>query len=439
MGRLLVMPKLGLTMTEGTIVEWFKKEGDDIKKGEKIFAVETSKLTNEVESPASGVLRKIIHHDGKLQVLEPVAILAGADEDISDLLAKAESGGAQPVAKKEEKQEEKQEAPKVEQKQPENIGGRISASPRAKKLAKELGVDLADVIGTGPGGAISEKDVADYQSEEKPKVKASPTANRVAQNLGVDINKMAKSDRIMKDDVVGYHSFEMLKEMAAPKETREKMTTMRSVISERMYQSQQTSAAVHYNLTVDTREMKRLRDNLQPIKKITYTDIIVKIVSRVLLEYPMLNCSVDGNEIIKRNYANIGVAVALDEGLLVPVVKYANIKGLQTISEEIKGLAEKARSNSLQPDEMAGGTFTVSNLGMFNIESFTPIINQPEVAILGINAIKETAINVEGRFEFIPMMTLSLTADHRVVDGSVAAQFLNRLKELIENPTILML
>jgi pyruvate dehydrogenase E2 component (dihydrolipoamide acetyltransferase) len=435
MGQLLVMPKLGLTMTEGTIVEWFKKEGEEVKKGEKLFAVETSKLTNEVEAPASGVLRKIIHKDGKLAVLEPVGILAGADEDISDLLKKAGSSGNLDT----EKKVEKKEKPKIEKEEEKNTGKRIKASPKAKRLAKELGVDLYKVEGTGPGGAISIEDIENYQSEEERKVKTSPTAEKVAENLGVDINKIEKSERIMKDDVVGYKNFEMLKEMADPVETREKMTNMRSVISERMSQSQQTSAAVHYNLSVDTREMKRLRDKLKPIKKITYTDIIVKIVSRVLLEFPILNSSVDGDEIIKRNYTNIGVAVALDEGLIVPVVKYANIKGLKTISDDIKELADKARSNTLQPDEMSGGTFTVSNLGMFNIESFTPIINQPEVAILGINTIKETAVKVDGELQFIPMMTLSLTADHRVVDGSVAAQFLNRLKEYIENPNILIL
>jgi pyruvate dehydrogenase E2 component (dihydrolipoamide acetyltransferase) len=435
MGQLLVMPKLGLTMTEGTIVEWFKKEGEEVKKGEKLFAVETSKLTNEVEAPASGVLRKIIHKDGKLAVLEPVGILAGADEDISDLLKKAGSSGNLDT----EKKVEKKEKPKIEKEEEKNTGKRIKASPKAKRLAKELGVDLYKVEGTGPGGAISIEDIENYQSEEERKVKTSPTAEKVAENLGVDINKIEKSERIMKDDVVGYKNFEMLKEMADPVETREKMTNMRSVISERMSQSQETSAAVHYNLSVDTREMKRLRDKLKPIKKITYTDIIVKIVSRVLLEFPILNSSVDGDEIIKRNYTNIGVAVALDDGLIVPVVKYANIKGIKTISDDIKELADKARSNTLQPDEMSGGTFTVSNLGMFNIESFTPIINQPEVAILGINTIKETAVKVDGELQFIPMMTLSLTADHRVVDGSVAAQFLNRLKEYIENPNILIL
>ncbi|HCX04650.1 MAG TPA: PdhC, partial [Clostridiales bacterium] len=254
MGQLLVMPKLGLTMTEGTIVEWFKKEGEEVKKGEKLFAVETSKLTNEVEAPASGVLRKIIHKDGKLAVLEPVGILAGADEDISDLLKKA--GSSENLEA--EKKVEKQEKPKIEKEEEKNTGKRIKASPKAKRLAKELGVDLSNVEGTGPGGAISIEDVENYQPEEETKVKTSPTAEKVAENLGVDINKIEKSERIMKDDVVGYKNFEMLKEMADPVETREKMTNMRSVISERMSQSQQTSAAVHYNLSVDTREMKRL-------------------------------------------------------------------------------------------------------------------------------------------------------------------------------------
>lgn len=434
MGQLLVMPKLGLTMTEGTILEWFKKEGEEVKKGEKLYAVETSKLTNDVEAPANGVLRKIIHMDGKLPVLEPVGILAAADEDISELLVKAGASGEKTI----EKREEQPEAVKEEVEKSERSSERIIASPKAKRLAKELGVELSLIRGTGPGGAISEKDVEDYKPEEA-KVKASPTAERVAKNLGVDINKIEKTERIMKDDVIGYQNFERLKEMAAPKETREKMSSMRRIISERMFESQQTSAVVHYNLSVDTREMKRMRDKLKNVAKITYTDIIVKIVSRVLLEFPMLNCSVEGDEIIKRNHTNIGVAVALDEGLIVPVVKYANIKGLKMISDEIKELAEKARTNSLLPDEMSGGTFTVSNLGMFNIESFTPIINQPEVAILGINTIKETAVNVEGQVTFIPMMALSLTADHRVVDGSVAAQFLNRLKEWIENPNQLIL
>ena len=243
----------------------------------------------------------------------------------------------------------------------------------------------------------------------------------------------------MKGDVIEYWNFEKLQEMAAPEEKRQEMSAMRRVISERMSESQKTAAFVNYNISVDVRELKRFKDMLKSVAKVSYTDLIVKIVSRVLLEFPLVNSSIEGTEIITRNYVNMGVAVALDEGLIVPVIKYANVKGLESISREIRELAGKARTNSLKPDEMSGGTFTVTNLGMFNMESFTPIINQPESAILGINTIKDVATNVGGELVFIPMMTLSLTADHRVVDGAVGARFLNRIKEYMENPSILVL
>ena len=173
--------------------------------------------------------------------------------------------------------------------------------------------------------------------------------------------------------------------------------------------------------------------------KVSYTDILVKIVSMALLEYPILDSSVDGNEIITRNFVNMGVAVSLTTGLLVPVVKYANVKGLREISKEIKDIGERARTNALSPDELTGGTFTISNLGMFGIESFTPIINQPEAAILGINAIIQEPVVVNGEVVIKPMMNLSLTADHRVVDGAMAAEFLAKLKEYIEKPGLLLL
>ncbi len=173
--------------------------------------------------------------------------------------------------------------------------------------------------------------------------------------------------------------------------------------------------------------------------KVSYTDILVKIVSMVLIEYPLLNSAISDNEIITRNYVNMGIAVSLPTGLLVPVVKYSNVKGLKQISKEIKELGEKARSNTLSPDELTGGTFTISNLGMFGIESFTPIINQPEVAILGVNAIIQEPVVVNGELVIKPMMNLSLTADHRVVDGAVAAEFLAKLKEYIEKPGLLLL
>ncbi|SHI91664.1 pyruvate dehydrogenase E2 component (dihydrolipoamide acetyltransferase) [Dethiosulfatibacter aminovorans DSM 17477] len=433
MAQFIVMPKLGLTMTEGKICKWYKKEGDQVEKGDLLFSVETDKLTNDAEATRGGILRKILLEEGSIGVLKPVAIIGTADEDIEEMLSQA---GA---VVKEEKADTQVEIEEKVSEEKQAGAKRVKASPKARRLAKDLGVDLALIEGTGPGGTVSEKDVKDFSESGQVKVKSSPAAVKTAENLGVDINSIQQEGRVMKGDVIEYWNFEKLQEMAAPEEKRQEMSAMRRVISERMSESQKTAAFVNYNLSIDVRELKRFKDKLKPVVKVSYTDLIVKIVSRVLLEFPLVNSSIDDNEIITRNYVNMGVAVALDEGLIVPVVKYANVKGLAAISREIKELAGKARTNSLKPDEMSGGTFTVTNLGMFNMESFTPIINQPESAILGINSIRDVATNVDGELVFIPMMTLSLTADHRVVDGAVGARFLNRVKEYMENPSILVL
>ena len=243
----------------------------------------------------------------------------------------------------------------------------------------------------------------------------------------------------MKADVLQYKQQADFLKFADPQDTTKPMSAMRKIIASRMSASQETSATVNYNQRVDTTSMKQLREELKSTAKITYTDILVKILARALLEFPLLNSSIVGTDIVTRNYVNIGVAVALPDGLIVPVVKFANKKDLGAISSEIKALAEKARTNELETDEITGGTFTITNIGMFGMESFTPIINQPEVAILGINTIIDTPMVVDGQVVIKPMMNLSLTADHRVVDGSVAAAFVARLKELIEKPGLLLL
>ncbi|MDF2616158.1 MAG: 2-oxo acid dehydrogenase subunit [Sedimentibacter sp.] len=294
------------------------------------------------------------------------------------------------------------------------------------------------MVGTGPGGAITEDDIKSY-AEKPAQKKVSPAAAIAAEQLDVDTNKIQKETRIMKDDVIKFKLSEELVKYASPMESRSSMSTMRKVIAKRMHESVQTSPTVNYNLKVDTTAMKQLKEDLKDTVKLSYTDILVKIVSMVLLEHPLLNSSIDGNEIITRNYVNMGVAVALPEGLLVPVVKYANVKGLKDISKEIKELGQKAKNNELTTDELTGGTFTITNIGMFGIESFTPIINQPEVAILGINTIEEEARVVGGEIKIKPMMNLSLTADHRVVDGAVAASFMAKLKQYIEKPGMLLL
>ena len=432
MAEFIVMPKMGLTMTKGMLTNWRKKEGDLVNKGDILFDVETDKITNKVEAQRSGVLRKILVDKETVNVFTPVGIIGTADEDISELLKEA----AKELGKEDI---QTVEAPKeAEKPAPARQGGeRVKISPRAKKIAKDLNVDYNLVTGTGPDGAITEEDIRKFA--EGPKAKVSPTAAVLADQLGVDIHKIEKDNRIMKADVIKYKIDESLAKYAEPREDRQPMSNMRKIIAERMLHSVQTSPTVTYNIKVDTSAMKRLRDELMDKLKVSYTDMLVKIVSHVLLDFPLLNSTLDGNEIITRNYVNMGVAVALPAGLVVPVIKFANVKGLKEISSEIKNLSERAKTNDLLPDELTGGTFTISNLGMFGIESFTPIINQPEVAILGVNAINKESVVVNDELVIKPMMNLSLTADHRVIDGAVAAEFLAKLKEYLEKPGLLLL
>ena len=412
-----------------------KQEGDTIQKGEILFSIETDKLTNDFEAINEGVLRRILARSGTVPVLAPVAIIGDENEDITELL---DQTGAEKPEKTEVKAEEKTEN-RISTASAA-AGGRVKASPRAKKMAEELGVDINLIKGTGPGGAITENDIKNYSEQEtENKKKASPTAVVVADNIGVNISKIEKDTRIMKDDVIKYKMSEELQKFADPQEFRSPMSGMRRVIAKRMLESTQISPTVTFNIKADITAMKKFREDIKETVKISYNDILVKILSKILLEFPLLNCSIDGNDIITRNYANIGVAVALPEGLLVPVVKYANVKGLKEISEEIKTMAEKARNNELSPDELTGGTFTISNLGMYGIESFSPIINQPESAILGVNSIREEAVVLNGELKIKPVMNLSLTADHRAVDGAVAAEFLAKFKEYIEKPGLLLL
>lgn len=434
MAKFMVMPKLGLTMTEGTIFDWRKSEGDSIELGEIIFEVETDKITKEFESPVAGVLRKILVEEGTVDVLKPIAIIGTADEDISALITQAQKTET----------EEPQVQEKVAEKTPAEpmkkaASGRVRASGRAKKIAKELKLDIREIPGTGPGGAITEEDIRKFAESAKTTQKVSPTAAVVADSLGVDTEKIHKDSRIMKADVYKFKMSDDLFKFAEPQEYHKPMSGMRKVIAKRMSESQHVAATVNYNQRVDTTGMKKLREELKSVTKVSYTDILVKILSKVLLEFPLLNSRIDGSDIVIRNYASIGVAVALPEGLIVPVVKYANVKGLLDISKEIKELATKARNGETEPDDIAGGTFTITNIGMFGMESFSPIINQPEVAILGINTIQDTPVVVDGEIVIRPMMNLSLTADHRVVDGSVAAPFMAKVKEYIENPGLLLL
>jgi len=404
MAKVVIMPKFGMTMTEGTLTTWNKKEGDKIEVGELLFQVETDKLSNEVEACDAGIVRKLLAQEGDIiECLKPVAIIAGADEDISSLLNEHSEG-----IKSEEQSNIKVPEKEIEEIKSENIkSGKIKASPLAKKMALKKNIDITLLEGTGPQGRITTEDVEKYIENSKNKPEVSPVASKALENNYT--------------------------------EKRVPMSGMRKVISARMLESCATSPTVTFNIKIDTTSLKKIRNALKDVCKVTYTDLIVKIVSKVLLQYPLLNCSVDGNELILRNYVNMGIAVALDDGLMVPVIKYAHEKGLEEISRSIKELAQKAKDKTIGVDELKGGTFTITNIGMYGIESFSPIINQPEVAILGVNKITETPVVENGEIVIKPLMNFSLTADHRAIDGSVAAEFLAKLKVYIEKPEMLFL
>ena len=434
MAKKIVMPKLGLTMKEGKLAKWYKREGDQVQVGDKLFSIETDKITNDAEATEAGILRKIIVQDGQtVPIMEPVGIVAGADEDISSLLSEVPETSSD---KTEEKVQVGKKAPEPEKKIERT--GKVKISPVAKKLAEEEGIDFESIQGTGPGGRIVLDDVKNA-IENKGGTKASPAAEKMAKEKGIDISGISSQSRVMKEDVLRADREAQYASMAQPEDRRIPLTTMRKIIGERMSESAHTAPTVNFTISVDMTNLKALREELKSERSITYTDLIVKVTSLLLLEHPYLNCSLDGEEIILRNYVNMGVAVALEDGLLVPVVKNAHMKKLGVISDEIKDLSYRAKTNQLLTDEIEGGTFTITNIGMFGIESFTPIINQPESAILGVNAIIDTPVVVGGCVCTKPIMKLSLTADHRTVDGAVAAMFLARLKEMLEHPLKILL
>lgn len=439
MAKVVVMPKLGLTMTEGTVSKWLKKVGDTVNEGEPLFEVETDKLTNTIDASASGVLRHLFAEEGAtVPVLDKIAIIAAADEDIDALLSTAA-----PAAPADAPASLAESTAKVPAKA---AGTRVVASPAAKKLAKEMGIDLTLVSGTGSNGRITEGDVKNYKPEsaapaqqEEPAVKASPLAAKVAADLGIDLKELGGHGRVLAEDILKYLENSREKADEPKREEIVPMNGMRKAIAKNMLNSHMTSPTVTFNLSVDMTQMKLYREQLKSNDiKVSYTDLLVKFVAKALTEFPLLNCSVEDNKIIYKHYINMGVAVALDNGLVVPNVCDADKKSLTEISAEIKELAKLAREGGFPMEKLRGGTFTITNLGMYDIESFTPIINQPEVAILGVTTMEDRVVVRNGEIVIRPMMTLSLTADHRVVDGSVAAQFLKRIKSLMENPALVI-
>ena len=449
-------------MTEGTIAKWHKQEGEPVTAGELLYEVETDKLTNEIEAKEEGILRRIIVAEGdSVPCLEPIAIIAGADEDISGLAGSAGSEaenaadgemegtssvvGADSVHRVGNDQDLATKAVRAP-------GERIIASPAAKKLALEKGTSLERIPGSGPNGRITLKDVEAFGASASSaisadRIKATPVAEKMAADLRVNLSELGEAGkRTTKADVEAFvrrgmqQPSQSQSQSQSQSEQTSAMSGMRKVIAKRMSASHSTCPTVTYDISIDMSALQTVKDGLKKESvKVSYTDLLTYIAARTLPEFPLLNCSIDGEKLIYKNYVNMGIAVALADGLVVPVIKDAHVKGVAEISRELISLSEDAKNGKLAPDALQGGTFTITNLGMFGIESFSPIINLPEVAILGVNTIQMTQVYDNGGFTAKPMMRVSLTADHRAVDGAVAAQFLARLKKKMENPYFLML
>ena len=413
--EIVYMPKMSDTMSEGVIAAWHKKVGDPVKTGELLAEVETDKATMEYESYNTGTLLYIGAEKGKAVAVNGVlAIIGEKDADWQTLLkaheAKA-SGGAQAPAPKQESQS--QPAAQAEQSQAEHSSnGRIKASPLAKKMAKDKGVDISKIQGSGDQGRITKRDVEGY----KPSQEAAPAKGGAAP--------------IQLPKVVGQESFEDVP-----------VSQMRKTIAKRLAESK--FSAPHFYLTMEINmdkavEARKSINEISPVK-ISFNDMVLKATAAALRQHPDVNVSWLGDKMRKNHHVHIGVAVAVKDGLLVPVVRFADNKSLSHIATEVKELAQKAHDKKLQPADWEGSTFTISNLGMFGIEEFTAIINPPDACILAVGGIKETPIVKNGQIVPGNVMKVTLSCDHRAVDGAVGSAFLKTLKGLLEDPVRILI
>lgn len=450
MATIVIMPKQGLMMEEGTITSWLKKEGEAVTAGEPLFEMETDKLTITMDAEASGTLLKILHPEGDVvPITQPIAVLGEPGEDVSALVGgdAAPAQAAAPAEAAPTPAAEAPAAPAVER----APGERVFSSPRARLRAEENGVDIAAVPGSGPDGLVIERDVNAYMAN-KPAV--TPLAANIAKAQGVDLSGVTGSGsngKIKVFDLPGGSPAAApaaQESPAAVQQSRgthtEKMSGMRKAISRNMLASKETNAQTNHRIKVDMTAAIALRKQYKDLGiKISYNDIIVRACAKALADMPIVNASVEGDSILYHDYVNVGTAVSVPGGLIVPVIKDADIIGLSGIAARSAELIEKARDGKLTDADYHGGTFTVSSLGMFDLDDFVAIINPPESAILAVGKIAKTPVvvtNEEGEDAIVikSMCALCLSYDHRIIDGAEAAKFLQKVKNYLQNPILLI-
>lgn len=444
----VLLPKLGETMTEATIEKWRKAEGDKVQKGEVLLEITTDKATLEVESLYSGTLRKALAPQGVMLPVNTVIALVGDANDplpanLNELAAIARGEQAASAAPKAAAAATQPKAEAVEAVAPAlaDAGGRQFVSPRARKLAESEKVPLQAIRGSGPGGRVVEQDVTAYLARRNA-AKATPTAIALAYERGVDITVVkgtGPDGRVTKEDVLAAKPAVAAVAAAAPKAGRIELTAMRRIVAERMAKSKRETPHFYLMMDIDMTAAAAMRKKLNESGKtrIAFHDMVVRACAKAMLDNPAMNVSWGGDHIRQRGEVNIGLAVALDEGLIVPVVKNADKLDLTQTAQASAQLIERARSKKLTPDEYEGACMTLSNLGMYDIENFLPVIAPGESCILGIGRIAQKAVVIEGGIHVRSMMSVTLSADHRATDGAIAAKFLKGVKDYLEKPETL--
>ena len=450
--RDVALPKLGQTMEEATIQTWHRKEGDAIQKGDILLEINTDKAALEVESFYSGVVKKLLYPEGTTLPVNAIIAFIGdpgdvvTEEAIRNALAtgvKAATVGAAPAAAPKPQgvavaERAVQAAAPIEAAAAPS--GRLFASPRARRTATERKVPLRLLRGSGPGGRVVERDVLAH-AERVSRLRVSPTALEVAFQRGVDLTRVKGSGidgRIMKEDVEAAPTGPTAPGL--PSGPRVALTPMRRIVAQRMAQSKSTIPHFYLTMDVDMTEAVSYRRTLAETqgRKVSFNDLILRACTLAFAKVPEMNVAWADGSLIEREEVNIGLAVALDTGLIVPVVRRCESKGLEQVAEATAALIEKARYKRLTPDEYEGGCLTVSNLGMFGVETVVPIINPGEVAILGVGRIAARPIVIGSAIVIRQMTTLVIACDHRMVDGAIGARYLRSVKEALEAPATLL-
>jgi pyruvate dehydrogenase E2 component (dihydrolipoamide acetyltransferase) len=442
MATAVIMPKVDMDQETGTIVEWLKKNGDWVEKDEIILIIETDKVAIDVESPATGILQGIqAKPEEVIPIGRTIAYILEPGEQLPDEAKPQDqksSVSPQPVMVK-----------------PENVSAGFDATPVAQNIAKDHDIDLRNIVGTGPHGKITKQDVRAALATKPSvmpgngRVYATPAAKRIAREREVDLKNIIGSGpglRIQAADVLGVHvPASNFSHVSGTGEEVIPLQGMRRTIAERMTVSYQSTPHISFTVKVDACRLNNIRQQFNNKaesdnqSKVSVTALLVKTVAWALTRHPRLNSSLMDDQIHISSEINIGVAVALAEGLIVPVVHNANQKGIGVIAAEVNDLATRARQGKLASTDVAGGTFTISNLGPFGIEQFNAIINPPQAAILAVGTTQlEAVVEKNERIVARPVMRMTLSIDHRVADGAMAAYFLNDLRDALESPELLL-